>query len=314
MAISSPNYTQFPNELLDDWQGRLDPSEFCVLAYIARHTFGWKREPVSIRYKDFIHGRFAADGARIDHGCGVKSSATITKAINHLLDLDLIRAYPTATSNGARGTTYYEVAVADDAAHSLRAVSGSLVAKEPAIQQLKSGRFSNQSAQGALATEEPIDKAVKETDKETDKETMGGASAPRRSKRPSLSPISTEDDPQADPTRRLALKWAREALGASKSTEPALSKYDAFFAARLNEGATEDDCLGFCLYADSGNHFWRGKSYLCNDTTMGNEWSAYVAAGMPDEKPRPRQERPRTAGGRLLDPAEIAARSSQGEL
>lgn len=186
MAISSPNYTQFPNELLDDWQGRLEPSEFCVLAYIARHTFGWKREPVSIRYKEFILGRFAADGTRIDHGCGVKSSATITKAINHLLDLDLIRAYPTQTERGAIDATYYEVAVDDDATAQLRAVSGTSVAKVPALHVLKRQHFSSEST-GTSEAKAPIDKGVKETEIKETEERNGTGAIPRRPASPGAS-------------------------------------------------------------------------------------------------------------------------------
>jgi hypothetical protein len=114
MAISSPNYTQFPNELLDQWQGRLELAEWAVLSYIVRHTFGWRdQKPFPITYKEFIHGVFKADGSRVDHGCGVKSSATLKRALARLMDLDLIEVIASLSDRGGVGPSAYRIKVED---------------------------------------------------------------------------------------------------------------------------------------------------------------------------------------------------------
>lgn len=44
MAITSPNYTQYPNEILDEWMPKLSNPGFKVLSKIIRQTFGWNKE------------------------------------------------------------------------------------------------------------------------------------------------------------------------------------------------------------------------------------------------------------------------------
>lgn len=43
-AFTEPNYTQVPNQLLDDFMKSMDGSELKVVLYILRQTLGWQRE------------------------------------------------------------------------------------------------------------------------------------------------------------------------------------------------------------------------------------------------------------------------------
>lgn len=52
--IKSPCYTQFPNEILDEWMPKLSPSEFKIISKIIRQTFGWKKESDNISLSQII--------------------------------------------------------------------------------------------------------------------------------------------------------------------------------------------------------------------------------------------------------------------
>jgi phage replication O-like protein O len=77
MPITSPNFTQYPNEVLDQWMSKLSGSEFKVLSKIIRQTFGWGKE---------------WDGIAISQLCDSTglSNRHVIKAINVLIKHDLI--------------------------------------------------------------------------------------------------------------------------------------------------------------------------------------------------------------------------------
>ncbi len=77
MSFKSPNYTQIPNELFDDWLGTLTTNQLKVLLYIMRHEFLFSNE------------KYEYDLSRI----GLKShldTAEVMHALHGLVEYDLI--------------------------------------------------------------------------------------------------------------------------------------------------------------------------------------------------------------------------------
>jgi phage replication O-like protein O len=54
MAIKKPNYTQIPNDILDEWMNQLSGAEFKILMAIARKTFGWQKKKDKISINQLI--------------------------------------------------------------------------------------------------------------------------------------------------------------------------------------------------------------------------------------------------------------------
>jgi len=54
MSIQSPNYTQYPNEILDKWMSILSGPEFKVISCICRKTFGWSKSKDKISLSQII--------------------------------------------------------------------------------------------------------------------------------------------------------------------------------------------------------------------------------------------------------------------
>ena len=72
------NYWPYP-KALNGWWHLLKGSEQKALDYILRHTWGFNKTSDKIAYRQFI------DGVKnCDKGCGIKSSATLSKALNGL--------------------------------------------------------------------------------------------------------------------------------------------------------------------------------------------------------------------------------------
>jgi len=54
MAIQSPNYTQIPNEIIDEWASKLTGSEYKIIIKICRNTFGWQKKKDLISISQII--------------------------------------------------------------------------------------------------------------------------------------------------------------------------------------------------------------------------------------------------------------------
>ena len=72
------NYWRYP-KALNGWWHLLTGSEQKVLDYILRHTWGFQKTSDKIAYNQFIKGV-----KNCDKGCGIKSSATLSKALSGL--------------------------------------------------------------------------------------------------------------------------------------------------------------------------------------------------------------------------------------
>jgi DNA-binding MarR family transcriptional regulator len=83
MRVLIPNSTQVPDILLDHWMAELSGSEFKVLLYIARRTYGFGKEWDTISLKQISNGIKKRDGTILDHGTGV-SRASVVRALNVL--------------------------------------------------------------------------------------------------------------------------------------------------------------------------------------------------------------------------------------
>lgn len=93
MSLKSPNYTQVPNELFDEWMLKLTPAEFKIIMKICRNTFGWQKEKDQISI------------SQINKYTGL-SRVSICSGIKKLEEYDLIECH---RSNNK--TTCYRVRV-----------------------------------------------------------------------------------------------------------------------------------------------------------------------------------------------------------
>lgn len=66
MALQSPNFTQIPNDLLDDWIGKLSKVEFKIVMMICRKTFGWQKDKDKISLSQFVSTTKAGKQCVID--------------------------------------------------------------------------------------------------------------------------------------------------------------------------------------------------------------------------------------------------------
>jgi hypothetical protein len=83
-----PNSSQFPDMLLDQVMGLLEPSEWVAVSYIARRTFGFKRGKDKISRDQLCNG-LVVDGERKDWGTGL-SATTVSKALKFPKEIGLV--------------------------------------------------------------------------------------------------------------------------------------------------------------------------------------------------------------------------------
>jgi hypothetical protein len=88
-GYSGPAYTQIPDELLDHHLAHLTGAEVKVLLYIARRTFGWKKDCDAISFNQMLTGIRRRDGTKSDEGAGV-SRSTLVVALDGLEQKGLI--------------------------------------------------------------------------------------------------------------------------------------------------------------------------------------------------------------------------------
>ena len=106
-GFSAPSYTPIPDIVFDELAHRLSGAEYKVLMYILRRTFGFKREADSISLRQMSEGIVKYDGERLDFGAGVRSKATLVKAVKRLEELGVIVAERNSSpEKGDEATTY----------------------------------------------------------------------------------------------------------------------------------------------------------------------------------------------------------------
>jgi phage replication O-like protein O len=98
MGLKSPNYTQAPNELFDEWLPKLKLVELRVIMALIRKTFGWhkSRDRISLSQLEKMTGSHRSD---------------ILSATKKLIEIGLIKK----DVEGVNGTeqTFYELIIDD---------------------------------------------------------------------------------------------------------------------------------------------------------------------------------------------------------
>lgn len=69
-----PNSTQIPDVIIDQWMARLTGSEFKIILYIARRTYGFGKESDSVSINQISRGIRRRDGEWLDRGTGLSRS------------------------------------------------------------------------------------------------------------------------------------------------------------------------------------------------------------------------------------------------
>jgi len=111
-GVRGPEYTQFPDELLDHVMPYLSGAEWKVLSYIIRKTFGWKKERDHISTSQLERGvRERASGKIIDRGTGL-SRPTIRAAVRSLEEKRLIIVERRMTDEGDAEINCYRLRMA----------------------------------------------------------------------------------------------------------------------------------------------------------------------------------------------------------
>ena len=94
MSIQAPNYTQFPNLILDEYMEVMSGAEFKVISVIIRKTLGWHKE------------RDRISSSQIQNKAGLSKNAVI-EAIKMLKERKIITVK--RTGRGKAIKTYYEL-------------------------------------------------------------------------------------------------------------------------------------------------------------------------------------------------------------
>lgn len=101
-----PNSTQIPDLILDRWMGRLSGAEIKVVLYVARRTFGFRRDSDTISLAQMAKGIVTRDGRQLDCGTGLNKD-TVAKTVQALIEKGiLIRTRHTDERGGDAPSTY----------------------------------------------------------------------------------------------------------------------------------------------------------------------------------------------------------------
>ncbi len=84
-GVSRPNYSPIPDDYIDFAMAMLKGAEFKVLMYIARRTFGFKRQSDRISLTQICSGITRKDGTVIERGTGLSRQGAVS-AIHSLID------------------------------------------------------------------------------------------------------------------------------------------------------------------------------------------------------------------------------------
>lgn len=94
----TPNFTQIPNIILDEYLSRLSHAETKVLLYLCRRTYGFHKQGDYISISQICNGIKTSDGTVLDTGTGL-SNKPVIGALKKLEEIGLI------TSKRSHGNT-----------------------------------------------------------------------------------------------------------------------------------------------------------------------------------------------------------------
>ncbi len=104
-----PTTTPVPDELFDQYLEELSGAELKVLLYIIRRTLGFKKNRDAISFNQFLKGIQTRDGRVLDKGCGIKSSSTLSIALDALYEKGLINRWRQRDERGENEVTVYSL-------------------------------------------------------------------------------------------------------------------------------------------------------------------------------------------------------------
>lgn len=109
-GLVEPNTTQFPNELLDFWMPFLRSTEFVVLCYLVRKTYGYGKGAAgdAIPLSQITNGTVKKDGTYQDYGTRLNKS-TVTRALAKLEKLGLVERTKARDDKGGDMPTHYRL-------------------------------------------------------------------------------------------------------------------------------------------------------------------------------------------------------------
>ncbi len=101
-----PSYTQVPDDLFDKVMPFLTESEMKVIFYIARRTFGFKKQADAISIDQLCNGITKRTGEQLDYGTQLKRTAVMS-ALRSLKAANLVLSQPTTRPDGGSGPVLY---------------------------------------------------------------------------------------------------------------------------------------------------------------------------------------------------------------
>lgn len=107
-GVSRPNYSPIPDDYIDFAMAALKGAEFKVLMYIARRTFGFKRQSDRISLTQICAGITRKDGTVIERGTGLSRQGAVS-AIRSLIDQGYIREERSSSDERGNGVNMYTI-------------------------------------------------------------------------------------------------------------------------------------------------------------------------------------------------------------
>ncbi len=105
-GFDSPNFTQIPDQLLDELLPILSGNETKTLLYICRRTFGFKKDADNISLAQMVSGITTKEGTQLDGGTGL-SKASVARSLKSLEEKKVIRRVRRSSpQKGDLPTTY----------------------------------------------------------------------------------------------------------------------------------------------------------------------------------------------------------------
>jgi hypothetical protein len=88
-GFDPPNYTQVPDQFLDEWMPQLTGAQIKVFLYVCRRTLGFKKRVDAVSLEQLSTGIVKRNGERLDGGTGLHK-ASVVRAARELEELGLI--------------------------------------------------------------------------------------------------------------------------------------------------------------------------------------------------------------------------------
>ena len=112
--LKRPTTSQIPDDLMDWYMADLTGAELKVALYIARRTFGFKKDSDSISISQIANGIVKKSGERLDRGTGLGRS-TVIEALKSLIEAHgLVIARRQKTEAGDDDVNVYELNLEDE--------------------------------------------------------------------------------------------------------------------------------------------------------------------------------------------------------